>query len=74
MNLPLVTVTWEDHNFTFGDVVPKGISRVTTTGYLVSEDKKGIIVALSISDGQPNDMQYVDKRMLVDITHITFNK
>lgn len=61
----LVEITWDDHAFHFGQYAGEGTARCTTVGYFVREDEQVIAVALSMADGKPNDVQVVDKRMLV---------
>lgn len=74
MSLPLVEVTWEDHLLQFGETVPTGPAKVTTVGYLVADTQNFVVVALSISDGRPEDMQLIDRRMLMDMEEITFDE
>lgn len=54
--------------------MPTKPAMATTQGYLVIETKSYVVIALTISDGLPNDMQLVDKRMLVDLNIITLEK
>lgn len=64
----VVEVTWGDHTFKFGeyaqDQVNNDITVVKTLGYFVREDDEVIVVALSLSDGKPSDVQVIDKRMM----------
>lgn len=63
----VVEVTWQDHTFTFGDGIPS-LSEARTVGYLLRDDEDAIIVCLSLTDGRPNETQYIDKRMWVRTT------
>jgi hypothetical protein len=65
----IVEVHWEDHAFGYGDQRPER-AEVFTCGYLVEETDEHVLLALSLSDGRPHEMQLIDKRMLVKMTTV----
>ena len=60
----VVEATWDDHTFCFNVYGGQGISKMRTCGYFVKEDDTALYIALTMSDGEPADVQVIDKRML----------
>jgi hypothetical protein len=63
----VVEATWEDHCFVFKDYSGEGVMRMRTLGWFVKEDENVLCIALTLGGKQesPNDVQVIDKRMLI---------
>ena len=67
----LVCAVWDDHSFVFGDEVNKARAcKMVTAGYLVRDDAEGVVIALTVADGVPHDLQFIDRRMLLSLEKV----
>lgn len=60
----LVEVSWDDHALHLGEYDGKTIAKQVSVGYLVKSEESVVAVAQSLTDGKPNDVLIVDRRML----------
>lgn len=60
----VVEVEWDDHALHMGEYGSGGTAKQRSVGYFVRQDDSIIALAQSITDGKPNDVLVVDKRML----------